>query len=79
MTPEQERLDDLLREMVELIAKAEDSGKIAPYLTFMIAPDGCRVISEWHEDSETGSLRLFAPPEVVFDNMLSRPIGSQTN
>jgi hypothetical protein len=69
MSPEQERLDTLLMQMVELIAKAEDEGLVDPYLTFTIAPDGCKVVRAWREDSESGSLQP-CQPEVVFDNTL---------
>ena len=68
MTPEQERLNDLLGRIVALIMEAEDADLIAPHLTFTIAPDGCKVVRAWREDSESGSMQP-CPPEVVYDNI----------
>jgi len=65
----QSQLDELMGEMIKLIVKAEDENKIPSYLTFHLAPDGCKIIKEWEE---TGQELKKIEPILIFDNTLDR-------
>lgn len=63
----QHRLDALLRKMIKLIMEAEDAEQIDEFLTFAIAPDGCKVTRSFRVDEQSGVVNP-CPTEVVFDN-----------
>jgi len=65
------QLDELMSQMISLIMKAEDENRIPPYLTFHLAPDGCKVIKEW-EEGEREIKKI--EPILIFDNTLPKPV-----
>jgi len=61
------QLDELMSQMISLIMKAEDENKVPPFLTYHLAPDGCKITKEWEE---TGQEIKKIEPILIFDNTL---------